>query len=119
MAIRSLCPGPSRIIKKKGERSDRPVPIPKNLASPMVLLRSSDNRASMVSWIAGPPLRYPASRADATGAIERGPGEIVALSAGAIGPGETWHFQAVYRDPGGSCGSSFNSSNAVSVSWEP
>jgi hypothetical protein len=33
--------------------------------------------------------------------------------------GQTWHFQTWYRDPTGPCGSSFNLSNALRVSFGP
>ena len=36
-----------------------------------------------------------------------------------IDPGDTWHFQGWYRDPLGPCGSFFNFSNAVSVTFGP
>lgn len=43
-------------------------------------------------------------------------------SFGALGqifPGQTWHFQVWHRDPQGPCGASFNTSNGVSVTFEP
>ena len=38
---------------------------------------------------------------------------------GSIVAGETWNFQAWYRDPQGPCGGFFNLSNAVSVTFTP
>lgn len=38
---------------------------------------------------------------------------------GHIQAGDTWHFQAWYRDDAGPCGSGFNVTNAYSVSFEP
>jgi hypothetical protein len=38
-------------------------------------------------------------------------------AVGNIQPGTTLHFQVFYRDPGGPCGSGFNLSNALSVTF--
>jgi len=38
---------------------------------------------------------------------------------GRIDPGETWSFQGWYRDAAGPCGSGFNLSNAVAVTFAP
>jgi hypothetical protein len=72
--------------------------------------------------IAGPTYRFPLQNAGANG-IAIGPG-IVAysaahLGANAIAPGDTWHFQAWYRDGAGPCGSGANTSNALSVTFYP
>ncbi|HIG12615.1 MAG TPA: hypothetical protein EYG30_07410 [Planctomycetes bacterium] len=66
--------------------------------------------------------RFPVQQADFVGEFIQ-PG-IVGLSqgfppTGQIQPGETWYFQGWYRDPGGPCGSSFNLTNAVPVSFYP
>ncbi len=66
--------------------------------------------------------RYlPPQNSGALGQIVLGPG-IVAHSqsfppAGHIVAGATWHFQAWYRDPTGPCGTAFNLSNALAVTF--
>jgi len=52
----------------------------------------------------------------ATGTLIIGPG--IAAGAGII-PVTTRHFQCWYRDPGGPCASSFNTTNAFSVTFTP
>ena len=72
--------------------------------------------------VTGPLWRFPARPVDQLGLIEEGPG-IVAWStghfsaAGWIQPGSTWQFQAWFRDPPGPCGSTSNTTSAVSVSF--
>jgi hypothetical protein len=39
-------------------------------------------------------------------------------STGAIDPGDTWRFQAWYRDPAGPCGTGFNLSNGLEVTFD-
>ena len=52
----------------------------------------------------------------ATGTLVIGPG--IAAGAGIV-PVTTRHFQCWYRDPGGPCGSNFNTTNAFSVTFTP
>jgi hypothetical protein len=64
--------------------------------------------------------RYaPVQNSGPTGTLVLGPG-IVARSqsfapAGRIQAGQTWNFQAWFRDPAGPCGSGFNTSNGGAV----
>jgi len=66
----------------------------------------------------------PPRSSGATGVLTLGPG-IVAHTrasfapAGQIDAGDTWNFQAWFRDPAGPCGSAFNLSNAVAVGFTP
>ncbi len=73
--------------------------------------------------IGGALKRYPVQQANASGSIQLGPGQVVSLAQGATtafgpSPGETWYYQAVYRDPAGPCGAGINVTSAVSVLWE-
>lgn len=57
-------------------------------------------------------------------AIALGPGIVMQshsrfTTLGHIAAGDTWNFQAWYRDPNGACGSSFNFSNAIAVQFAP
>lgn len=52
----------------------------------------------------------------ATGTLTIGPG--IAATAGIV-PVTTRHFQCWYRDPGGPCGTSFNTTNAFSATFTP
>jgi hypothetical protein len=38
---------------------------------------------------------------------------------GTVNPGDTKCYQYWYRDPGGPCGSNFNLSNAMTITWVP
>jgi hypothetical protein len=66
--------------------------------------------------------RFPVGGSGQRGRIALGPG-IVAYShanfgaAGHIQAGDTWYFQAWYRDANGPCGSGFNLSNGVQVDF--
>ena len=68
--------------------------------------------------------RYnPPQNSGSAGLMTLGPG-IVARSQsfamnGHIDPGETWYFQGWYRDPMGPCGTAFNLSNGLAVTFEP
>lgn len=42
---------------------------------------------------------------------------VSALSGAAPGSGETKRYQLLYRDPNGPCGSGFNLSNALAITW--
>lgn len=65
--------------------------------------------------------RFPAQPSGSTGTIVQGPG-IVAYSqtlqpACWITPGTTWNFQAWYRDATGPCGTGYNLTDGVSVTF--
>ena len=67
--------------------------------------------------------RFPVQNSGPTGTMTEGPG-IVAFSLTLqslchIAPGQTWNFQAWYRDPQGPCGLFFNLSNAIAVTFTP
>jgi len=67
--------------------------------------------------------RYRVQSSGPAGVLVEGP--IVGTSlarfppAGRIAAGATWNFQNWHRDPGGPCGSAFNTSNGVSVTFVP
>ena len=68
--------------------------------------------------------RYPVRNSGLSGTLLEGPG-LVSFSQqnsganGGIDPGATWYFQAWYRNPGGPCGTNFNLSNGLRVTFEP
>jgi hypothetical protein len=68
--------------------------------------------------------RFALRSSGAEGAFAEGPG-LVAYShahfppAGQIQSGQTWHFQAIYRDAAGPCGFKLNASNALGVHFAP
>ncbi len=68
--------------------------------------------------------RYkPPHSSGSAGMLTLGPG-IVARSqsfpmSGHIDAGETWYFQGWYRDPLGPCGTAFNLSSALAVTFAP
>ena len=72
--------------------------------------------------LGGQVYRYPVRRADASGVLRYGPAEVVALSTafapnGAVKPSATWNYQGWYRDSLGPCGTGFNLTNGLSVTW--
>lgn len=69
-----------------------------------------------------PFYRYPAGQVNSAGFDTLGPGLInyghdTFHSEGHIAAGETWHFQAWYRDLQGPCGTGSNMTNAYSVTF--
>jgi hypothetical protein len=65
----------------------------------------------------------PPQSSGAEGVLNLGPG-VAGLSqllppGGHVFPGQTWHFQAWFRDPTGPCGLGSNMTNAVRVTFEP
>jgi plastocyanin len=71
--------------------------------------------------IGGPLLRFGAQVSSPNGVLALGPG-IVASTASSSAPilaGQTWYFQAWYRDPGGACGDSTNVSNGYELPFTP
>jgi len=67
--------------------------------------------------------RFPIARSSADGALTAGPG-LVAHSlgfadAGRLRAGDTWNFQCWFRDPGGPCGSAFNLTNGLEITFSP
>ena len=66
-----------------------------------------------------PAFRFPAATSGPGGVLIEGPG-IAAFAAATFGPsgsltvGSQWNFQAWYRNPGGPCGSNFNTSSGWS-----
>lgn len=74
--------------------------------------------------VGGQLFRYlPVKNSGSTGTITLGPGIVAASQsfamAGRIDNGETWNFQAWFRDPMGPCGLAFSVSNALSVQFTP
>jgi hypothetical protein len=73
--------------------------------------------------LAGTLARMPIYQADGTGTATVGPGavisEVAASPIGAPTAGQTWYLQSFYRDIGGPCGTNFNFTNALSITWVP
>jgi hypothetical protein len=67
---------------------------------------------------------FPMEYAGPTGAVASGPGLAKLSQASLPGPGwiqagDTWHFQRWYRDPAGPCGSGFNLTNGLALTFVP
>lgn len=73
--------------------------------------------------LTGKLFRLPVLQADAAGTVVLG--GLVAYSTshlppdGHIGAGSSWAFQTWYRDPAGPCGTGFNASNGLEVTFVP
>jgi hypothetical protein len=73
----------------------------------------------------GPPIfRYTAMNSGATGSFAYGPGLSAYSIAnfpplGHIAIGDTWYWQAWFRDPPGPCATGANTSNAVTTTFTP
>ena len=61
--------------------------------------------------------RFPEQTSGPTGVIDIV--QVVGLSGGLITAGSTWHFQAWYRDPIGPCGFGANTTNGLSITFQP
>lgn len=74
--------------------------------------------------VGGSLFRFPVINTGAAGTVTLGPG-IAAYTAanfpalGVVDAGEVWGYQFWYRDPTGPCGSFFNTSESVRVTWTP
>ena len=67
--------------------------------------------------------RFALQNSGATGEYVLGPGIVAYARANLpasrhIDPGETWNFQAWFRDPSGPCSTGYNTSNGFSVTFE-
>ena len=63
---------------------------------------------------------YPPLTIDGAGTVDS-TGHSISGEPGAnstVNPGDTKHYQGWYRDPGGSCGLTFNLTNALSITWQ-
>lgn len=74
--------------------------------------------------IDGPFYRYPLVPTSPAGELDLGPGQVIGISQSNFGPlgqvvsGATWNYQAWYRDPSGPCGATFNTTNALAITWQ-
>ena len=90
----------------------------------MVLYQGTDQAASGLGVPFGDGLRCAGGTTRRLGIRVSNLYGVVGYGPGLAGighwqAGETWHFQAWYRDPGGPCGSGSNMSNATSVTFLP
>ena len=68
----------------------------------------------------GTIVRLPVQNTGNAGSFVQGPGIVAGAPPSArILPGQTWHFQAWYRDSTGPCGTGSNLSNGVAVTFSP
>ena len=70
--------------------------------------------------VGGRLYRFPVRQSDAAGTFQEA--GLVATSntfhaGGAVTAGSTWNYQVWYRAPGGPCGTDFNVTNALPVTW--
>ena len=77
-----------------------------------------------IRCVGGSLRRFPIQNSGAGGVMTLGPGIVnytIANFAPAfwITSGQTWRFQNWYRDPGGPCGTNFNLSNPIAVTFTP
>lgn len=73
--------------------------------------------------VGGNLFRFPVATTGALGEFDLGPGIVGHASNnfpahGQIQPGQTWYFQAWYRDGGSTCGNGSNLSNGLAVSFK-
>lgn len=74
--------------------------------------------------VGGQTFRYGLQNSGPTGSFALGRGVAGAScglfpASGCIDVGETWYFQAWYRDPFGPCGTSFNVTNGLTLTFTP
>jgi hypothetical protein len=73
--------------------------------------------------VVGSVNRFPIQNSGSGGAISFGPVVGHANASfpvgGQISAGATWHFQGWFRDPAGACGSSFNLTHGLSLTFTP
>jgi hypothetical protein len=68
--------------------------------------------------VGGATFRYPVRASNGAGQITYGPNFVTSVPrASVMTVGSTWNYQGWFRDNAGPCGSGFNTSNAISVTW--